>query len=72
MEKELQTINGIKIYDYRNKKIGSFALSLFLKRGAMFDSEEESGTAHLFALLLMFQTHMLVLFSTKLVAEKAK
>ena len=48
MEKELQTINGIKIYDYRNKKIGSFALSLFLKRGAMFDSEEESGTAHLF------------------------
>ena len=48
MEKHLKTANGINIYDYRNTRIGGFSLSLFLKRGAMFENEAESGSSHLF------------------------
>lgn len=48
MEKHLKAANGISIYEYRNQRIGGFSLSLFLKRGAMFEAEDECGSSHLF------------------------
>ena len=48
MERTHKTSNGINIYGYQNQKIGSFSLSLFLARGSMFETEEESGSSHLF------------------------
>jgi len=48
MERTHKTANGINIYDYRNNRIGGFSLSLFFKRGSMFESEEENGSSHLF------------------------
>ena len=48
MEKTYKTANGINIYDYRNNRIGGFSLSLFFRRGAMFETESESGSSHLF------------------------
>lgn len=48
MERTHKTANGITVYDYRNDRIGGFSLSLYLKRGAMFETESESGASHLF------------------------
>lgn len=48
MERSYKTANGINIYDYRNTRIGGFSLSLFFSRGAMFETEAESGSSHLF------------------------
>ncbi|MBR2460220.1 MAG: insulinase family protein [Clostridia bacterium] len=48
MEKCIHTKNGIPIYSYENKMIASFSLSLFLRAGSMYESEEENGSAHLF------------------------
>ena len=48
MEKEisLSTKNGINIYGYRNNSINSFYISLFVRAGSMYESEDESGLTH--------------------------
>ena len=48
MEKTHITKNGITVYGYRNDRIGGFSLSLYVRHGAMFETEEDSGSSHLF------------------------
>ncbi len=48
MEKAFYTKNGIPVYSYQNTKISSFSISLFLRCGPMYESENESGFAHFF------------------------
>ena len=48
MEKTFYTKNGATVYSYQNTKISSFAISLFLRCGPMYESETESGFAHFF------------------------
>lgn len=48
MKKEVsrRTKNGIDIYSYRNDNVHSFYISLFLRAGSMYESEEENGLTH--------------------------
>lgn len=48
MEKKHVTENGINVYSYQNRKIGSFAISLFLRCGMIYENEKENGFAHFF------------------------
>ncbi|MBQ9115881.1 MAG: insulinase family protein [Clostridia bacterium] len=48
MEQTQYTKNGIPIYSYENPRLESFSLSLFLRAGAMYETEEENGSTHLF------------------------
>ena len=48
MEQSYLTSNGVQVYSYRNSKIGSFAISLFLRSGLIYESEETSGFSHFF------------------------
>ena len=48
MEKTLITKNGVAVHSYKNEKISSFAISLFLRCGPMYESENENGFAHFF------------------------
>ena len=63
MEKCTYTKSGIPIYTYKNDSLHSFHISLFLKAGSMYESEEESGITHLFE-------HILVRNSNKLYSGK--
>jgi len=46
VEKSYLTKNGISIYGYRNPASHGFFISLFLKAGAMYESERDSGITH--------------------------
>ena len=48
MEKEITVIakNGIKIHSYRNSATHGFYISLFLRAGSMYESENECGITH--------------------------
>ena len=46
MEKQRTLKNGIKLYSYKNPDVHGFFISLFLKAGSMYESEEESGITH--------------------------
>lgn len=48
MEQSHVTSNGVRVYNYQNKKIGSFAISLFLRCGLTYESENDSGFSHFF------------------------
>jgi len=48
MEKSYLTKNGVCVYDYQNNKIGSFAISLFLRSGLIYENEDDNGFAHFF------------------------
>lgn len=48
MEKTFYTKNGVAVHSYANPKIASFAISLFLRSGPMYESENENGFAHFF------------------------
>ena len=48
MEKRIITSNGVTIRYYENSAVGGFSLSLFLRAGSMFESEDENGSAHFF------------------------
>jgi len=55
MEREEKRIlkNGIPVYSYRNPSLHSFYISLFLRTGSMYESEEESGMTHFLEHLLI-------------------
>lgn len=53
MEKERTSKNGIKIYEYKNPALHGFFISLFLRAGCMYETEENSGITH-------FLEHILV------------
>lgn len=46
MEKRYITGNGIDIYHYPGEHLHSFCLSLYLKAGSMYETEEENGISH--------------------------
>ena len=46
MEKLIKTSNGVDIYTYKNPSLHGFYISLFLKCGAMHESERDSGITH--------------------------
>lgn len=48
MEKSFITKNGVTVYSYQNQSISSFAISLFLRSGPMYENEKENGFAHFF------------------------
>ena len=47
-EIEYRTKNGVKIYAYKNTAQHGFYLSLFVKAGSMYESEDECGITHFF------------------------
>lgn len=48
MEKKRILKNGIELYSYTADSTHSFYISLFLKAGSMYESEQESGITHFF------------------------
>ncbi len=48
METTFYTKNGVAVHSYRNPKIASFAISLFIRAGSMYENDTENGFAHFF------------------------
>lgn len=48
MEENFLTKNGIEIYGYKNPGLHGFYISLFLRAGSMYESENDSGITHFF------------------------
>ena len=48
MEKSRLTENGVRIFSYENKRINSFAISLYVRGGVMYEKDKENGFAHFF------------------------
>ncbi len=48
MEKTVFTDNGVALRSYQNTNIGSFAISLFIKGGTMYEGADENGFMHFF------------------------
>lgn len=48
MEKTVFTDNGVALHSYQNTNIGSFAISLFIKGGAMYECADKNGFTHFF------------------------
>lgn len=48
MEKTVFTDNGVALHSYQNTNIGSFAISLFIKGGTMYEGADENGFTHFF------------------------
>ena len=48
LEKSRLTENGVRIFSYENSKINSFAISLYVRGGVMYESDKENGFAHFF------------------------
>ncbi len=48
MEKEFITKNRVKVYSYENVGIHSFCIGLYVKAGALYESEEKNGITHFF------------------------
>lgn len=48
MEEKRILKNGISVYSYKNPESHSFHLSLFVKAGSMYESENECGITHFF------------------------
>ena len=48
MERKTYTKNGIPIYIYNNESSHGFFISLFLKSGSLYESENEAGITHFF------------------------
>ncbi len=46
MEKNYKTKNGVAVYSYKNSALHGFYISLFLRAGSMYESEEENGITH--------------------------
>lgn len=46
MEQCRKTKNGVNIYTYKNPASHGFYISLFVKAGSMYESEEENGITH--------------------------
>ena len=53
MEEKRIAENGMEIYGYRNPSLHGFFISLFLRAGCMYETEENSGITH-------FLEHILV------------
>ena len=48
MENAYTSAKGVKIYGYKNPSSHGFFISLFLRAGSMYESEEENGITHFF------------------------
>lgn len=48
MERTYITKNQINIYYYPNSNVGSFSISLYLRAGSMFESDDQNGSTHFF------------------------
>lgn len=48
MEKTVFTSNGVAVHSYKNANIGSFAISLFIRAGTMYEGADENGFTHFF------------------------
>ncbi len=48
MEKTVFTDNGVAVHSYKNANIGSFAISLFVRAGTMYEGADENGFTHFF------------------------
>ena len=46
MEKKILTENQIEIYSYPNRHTHSFCLSLYVRAGALYESDSENGITH--------------------------
>ena len=46
MEKKRTTENQIDIFYYPNRHTHSFCLSLYIKAGALYESDEDNGITH--------------------------
>ena len=46
MDQCRNTKNGVNIYTYKNPARHGFYISLFVKAGSMYESEEENGITH--------------------------
>lgn len=46
MEKKTITDNGIELFSYPNEHIHSFCLSLYVRAGTLYESDEENGVTH--------------------------
>ena len=46
MENKILTANGIEIFSYPNRHTHSFCLSLYIRAGALYESDEENGITH--------------------------
>ncbi len=46
-EETYKSKNGIPVYAYRNEHSHSFYISLFVRTGSLYETEEESGISHL-------------------------
>ena len=46
MEKKQRTENGIDIFYYPNRHTHSFCLSLYIRAGALYESDEDNGITH--------------------------
>ncbi len=46
MENKILTANGIEIFSYPNGHTHSFCLSLYIRAGALYESDEENGITH--------------------------
>ncbi len=47
-EKRFRTKNGVELFTYENDALHGFFLSLFVRAGSLFETEETQGTAHFF------------------------
>ena len=46
MEREYKTKTGVRLYGYRNPHQHGFYISLFVKAGSLYESEDENGITH--------------------------
>lgn len=46
MEQEIRTASGVSVYKYKNEASHGFFLSLFVRAGSMYESEENNGITH--------------------------
>ncbi len=46
MEREYTLGSGVKVYSYKNPALHGFYISLFVKAGSLYESEEENGITH--------------------------
>ena len=62
MEKEYTRVakNGINIHSYRNPHVHSFHISLTVKAGCMYESEDENGITHFLEHVLYRNVNMLM------------
>ena len=47
-EEHRSTLSGVDVFSYRNENLHGFHLSLFVRAGSMYESDDECGISHFF------------------------